>query len=382
MGLKWEGSLKDLEDWGKEKTDMVVETGKDVVNNTVEDIRKIFGGASECLAEIDSIRVHVMHRIGEYATRILQELLRPLFDIVQRGLAGVVQRDPRPSLWWLTNPYESIWAGDPPNIRQITSPSSIPQGHTLLLIHGMNFKADPRIAYDEFVKPFEKQFQYFVQGSRTNVNLLFLSWDTWLLDEDKNKILAAIGFADAGIGMILWGVLWRELERRAEEVTRYLEPYIKILWRYDRNYSNFVISHSLGSYLWSYQISTTVWNNEEGFSGKWWSFQPAVLFNAYDDGEVFHKVPEWYKFTSDTGHNLYLWHSTTDIVLSTAYLFAKQGLAMGQVGANYAEGHTFWQRDVSAWAGPAHGETEIIPRSGGYFRRIGTLIRQHKPVWP
>ena len=72
-----------------------------------------------------------------------------------------------------------------------------------------------------------------------------------------------------------------------------------------------------------------------------------------------------------------IWYSHFDLVLSTAYLYAKQAPAMGQFGSGNKKSPR--QIDVSETAGTSHSESTyqgVFQTVGGYFEKIGPRIKQ------
>ena len=45
------------------------DTAQDVARNTIDDVRRVFGNAEDCLASLDSARITLTHRTFEYANR-------------------------------------------------------------------------------------------------------------------------------------------------------------------------------------------------------------------------------------------------------------------------------------------------------------------------
>lgn len=416
-GVKAMGPTIDLEPI--ETVGLKVGTGiatyaKEFMNNTQEDIEYIVdkvtdcveevgGAAEECVEDLHAISSRVRQRSEQYTTDMIQlvvglipyDLITQVYELVK----GRIARPSRAQMWRLNNPHAALWGGGAPPTELSARTYQRPEGKIpLIFVHGVNYalgdeQSHWKEACNVFVKGFEEQARIFRDADHQDkAELLFVSWDTEFNQRDVEVIIDGLSHVLQGDiinvaqGLIIWGVLWRELERRAGEVAEFIHPFFKKMLNsqvVSESTKPFVVTHSLGSFVWSKMINDMVKDgsltrepsNINFSAGEWWTMQSAVLNTAYQPEGEFPYVANVYY--SDAFFYLLVWYSSMDAVLCGPYTWAKQGLAMGAVGAGTVIDSSY-QLDVSLISGPAHGETAIAGHLR-YFSLVGTTIANQLP---
>lgn len=287
------------------------------------------------------------------------------------------RRSPTAGLFELNNPHASIWRGDKPNIAPITSFGEINLAQRpMLFVHGMNF-GSPHEVFTDYLLPFERQARVFFKRERRDFQMLFVHWDSHMFSP------ATQGFIDRHPG---WGEtavklaslpfvksFMHELESRAEQSANLLQPLMNEWMQASDAPRPWLITHSLGAYLWSQIVSRQV---REALQcrqfGNWWNLQAAVMPNAYSRGGAFEEVEAIYR--GGDRSSMTLWYSQRDFILATFYRLAKRAAAAGQVGMWNAT--RICQRDVTELAWEAHGLQTFRRGPGNFFERVGQLIYQ------
>ncbi|HVI03915.1 MAG TPA: hypothetical protein VM869_34725 [Enhygromyxa sp.] len=407
-----EAGLKFGADLGKAVTgagEALFDTLKDVVDQVIDCAQGLGEAARQCVSGLATVADTAKDRVIEVSNDFMNiatdtipyPLIQEVYEILEAEPGRPIRRAARAKMWRLNNPHDALWRGDKPSVDQVFADSyQRPRGKTpLLFVHGLDYALAGKEweeALEIFVAHFEEQARIFRSGNHSDqLELLFVSWDTELQRQDQDLIIDGLSGVLGGSsiasasGAILWGVLWLELERRARELSAFMEPFVtKMLDPTGRTAETrpFVVTHSLGSYAWSDMINIMA---EEGgpldeasegarFSiGDWWTMQPAVRANAYLRDREFPLVKDVYAQLNSANYSITLWHSLLDYALTGPYLWANQSLAMGAVGAASALPKQC-QLNITDLAGFTHGETPFMGERG-YFRKVGRLIRQQLP---
>ena len=376
----------------------VADKGEQLVKNTIDDAKAIFQDASVCLAKLDDVRIRLANRQLEYSTAIVQVAVDNIYPLIEQAwqqVEGSLKQDPNPLLFMMIDPHEFYHGNGNSPFREINDVQSLDRAlsfasgrskRVLMFVHGMGYTSTGSVFAVEssngLIEHFEGQAGIYANGKRDDICLLFVMYNSDLTQNQKNVIAAAAATILQPLGPVLsdaiaFGIMWRELERRAKLVAQSLRPYFEHIIVNKTDYKLRAVTNSLGSYVWSELmdgmgtdgIFTSKANR--GPAGAWWSMQAAVPANAYTRTGVFPRALEGY--LSDGVFFADIWYSHFDIVLSTAYLYAKQAPAMGQFGAGNIK--SLRQIDVSALAGTSHSES-VFQGVGGYFEKIGPTIRQ------
>ncbi len=294
-----------------------------------------------------------------------------LWQLVQEDRKNLATRQSNASLWKLENPHATCWRQAKPELSIWDGRSGLKR-RPVLFVHGVEY-AGPHEVLRDLVLPFERAAR--LNGQADRFEYLFVSWNSLLFEgplRQKLEQSASARFALFGMGMLLWPAWLADVERRAEEAARTVAPLVEHLLDDHPLQRPVVITHSLGSWLWSKLISDLQQQGRiHAAPGPWWNMQAAVKRSAWCRGGEFEDIPALWSGPGSSP--MTLWYSRFDFILSTLYLIAKPGMAAGQFGATNTRFH---HRDVTKWAGEAHGQNKILSGPGAYFERVQHLIRQ------
>ena len=364
-----------------------------IIRNSVDDIGAIWDSTSACLREIDEIRVRISNRAIEYHTVAIRTLVDAgvlpvqLIDDVWRRVAPDLVRPVNARLFRLLNPRAAVWGSQPPSFVQVTDSASIGlDSRSFFFVHGMDYLADPNDAYQYMYRQFEQEVRLFHEDSNecndTGCNVYLLSYDSKLTDELDTIIRLGfeteLGGPVVGLapGLFL-AVLWRELERRAQVAGDHLHTLLSPLPRGIDN-GLFLFSHSLGGIV-SAHMANRIYSenpNDGGLFRAWYCMAAAIPANGFQRTGEFLYAP----FLTRGEAKTEVYYSFFDDILSTAYVLANSHLAMGNVGSGVRRPDTsIRNRDTTALSREVH---MIGGPAGGYFSRVGELIRRDFGIHP
>lgn len=292
--------------------------------------------------------------------------------------------DPSPEFYCFTNPCQYFRQLEPPQLKRVTHPSAFqPRKTPLIFVHGMEYRGPIEIIRD-IIEPFERKARLFSGSKTAPFEIYFVSWNSALIDQRLSPeaffLLKKIGLpAFLAVGAKKIPHFMRSLEQRAKDVSRFLAPYFVELIATQKALRPIVLTHSLGSLVWSEMIHQLHFSGEIGEQlGGWLNLQPAIDYRSYCTGARYESIPRLY---GTHGSRMEVWYSRLDIVLASIYLCAKSSFAMGQLGSPSKK--SVRQRDVTWHAKEAHGIFEITPRpSGGFFNRVGHLMKDQLRPFP
>jgi len=283
--------------------------------------------------------------------------------------------DPRPRLYKLANPHACLWQGQKAKISR-AAPVKHSARKTLLFVHGMEYR-QPTDVLRDLIRPFEQQARFTATDLRQDYDFYFVSWNSSLLTHaapiEIKDLYRKLGKYGLPLFMLFSFRYWRrildELEHRSRIVADYLTPlYCDMLENDDKP---LVVSHSLGSHIWSQVTQRHL--AENGFDSpvaNWQNFQPAVPHNAYSEPGEFSLVGKRYELDDV---NLKIWYSRMDMVLSSIYLLTKSCYAMGQIGSSATP--QLPQIDMTWLTKEAHGVTKIGLDKRDFWARVGHQLR-------
>jgi len=300
-------------------------------------------------------------------------------SVIRTEIAALRLRAAAPSLWKLTNTHDTAWRGAAPELLRIERPADIdPERRPMLFVHGVEYREESEVVRD-LILPFEQSAG--LNSVKDRYDYYFLSWNSLLFTDELRQRLKSsltLRLEVFGRGVFAWRDFLADIERRGREAAEYLAPFFSELLAASPLVRPVVLTHSIGSYVWSHMIAQMARDGRlpERGPGNWWNMQAAVPRSAYCPGGEFADVPRVYNGQPDA--TMMLWYSRMDFILSTLYLLAKPGLAMGQFGS---PNRHIVQRDITRWAGEAHGQNRIVDGSGHYFTRVRQLVRSESSAF-
>ena len=382
-------SVKKIEDFGEKVTKTTLKASKkladDLVSATSSILEESFKGLQTCVnAAIEAnakISATIVNKAIEYSNEIISAANGFIYEIVVsilNDLGRKIEREPKPELWLLRNPKNSISGAENPDFKRIDNITNLSIEPNHILVHGIGYD-NLQDAFNLYVSEVANAFELFESGSETEHDQLYLvTWKSDVLKENADLItssLIAHGFDVTNqTTQLMLAICIAEAERRAELVANAIAPFIKELI-IEKQVSSYAWTHSMGSYVWGktlslIQNSVNAIKTGKGF-GLWYSFQAAVPSNALMPGGIFSSAG---KFLYENQEVRYLanFHSETDVVL-IAYTWAKNIAAMGSIGAIHKD-FRYKDIDVSLTTLEAHGSTAIIPNANGYFQRLDKIV--------
>ncbi len=282
-------------------------------------------------------------------------------------------------LYELRNPHASIWRAARPEICRIDQHAGLNLArYPMLFVHGMNFRS-PAEVFTDYLLPFERQARVFFKRERQDFQILFIHWDSHIFGAGTQKLVDRIGVGWGETLVKLASVPFVnsficQLEKRARESATLVRPLLHEWLTTADAPRPWLITHSLGAYLWSHIVSTLVHDGSVSCArfGNWWNLQAAVMPHAYIKGGEFAEVEAIYRGGDDS--RMTLWYSRRDFILATFYRLAKRAAAAGQIGMWGAT--RICHRDVTETAWEAHGLQMLRRPAGNFFERVGQLIYQ------
>jgi hypothetical protein len=372
------------------------------VTDIRDDLTNIFGTVTQCAQKLGQATAVV----GQHAADILTATIRATVDIllipatliddVWNAVAPQLRQNASPMLFRLTNPGPAAWQGATPVIEDVqASFHRDPARRPLLFIHGMGYPANPAVAIADMYLPFEQQAKMFNRPAggpidATTLDIFLLSWNSDLTTDKADIIkgaLESLGYAGGSLAatpLIFAAIMWRELERRADECASYLLPLFRTLTNGQRGTGNpndnwpGVFTHSLGSYVFAAMAEKL------GPAGDfaplaqfWWSMAGAIPQNAFSKTGVFQHAPHACVPLNGTLAGTHVFYSWQDAVLLTAYSLANGHPAMGTTGANSSALPNVKNWHTQEYTGASHVITDGGPfaQFGGYFRKMAPLIK-------
>jgi hypothetical protein len=253
------GTLGNIESAVKAAGRAVGEQTQQFIDETSRSITAILQGVEQCKKKIGEIIRVVANRAVEEQiamARLMMKLkLMPveLIDKVWDQVSPDLKSDPDPKLYVLQNPHEAVHNNARPVFKTERTTPVAPN----VFIHGMGYDGSPEAAFYGFYKDFESQAEMFPRagpGRFGGIHLLCYKSDLTLEKKTliQRGIEGIIGEVVSADSFLILSVYWRELERRAREVSRrFLMPIVR-QWRGTSELTRFVVvSHSLGCYLFA-----------------------------------------------------------------------------------------------------------------------------------
>lgn len=338
--LKFGGTLGKISNDIKEGFQEVGEKAQATFENTVDDIKATLDNFGDCAKAIDQIRLRVMHRQIEYHTELTRILIkshiisREIFEEVWKIVDRDIRRDPDPSIYRLTFPYNDA---EKINIDSFVFPSD---RKPCMLVHGKGYQPTKGSALSFFSQIDE--VLSFAQGDPTR-DIYLVSYDTDMTDKDERVIKRALehlfGMDPSGDGTpVLLAIFWRELERRAKKTAEdYILPFLRKMHKFirdseqeDHKNIGFVLTHSLGCFTFAYAAQNLM-GKIDGTNyyvfDNWLCMAPAIPASGFTGTGDFNMAP-----LIGMSNSTSVWYSRMDWVLNVAYSLATGHLAMGVSG--------------------------------------------------
>lgn len=268
-----------------------------------------------------------------------------------------------------------------PQIRfceEIKSPDDFAPGiNPIIFVHGVDYACE-REAAEDFLIPLAEAVK--LPDSRKSSEYYLLSWNSLLFRKETRDSLGmctrrrVIFFVGA---FRLWGLFWRDAERRANDAACFLSGYVEKCVAAGSIPT--AVTHSAGGLVWAKtvqnllnQCTNSLQNPDDAGIpriGRWWNLQPALPAKAFCPGGEFVQVAELY-----SGHRPVhlMCYSRVDFILGALYRFARKVPAMGQFGSSSCK---VKQRDLTWMAFEAHGRNVLAGRMGHFFFRARNALR-------
>ncbi|MGM0924692.1 MAG: hypothetical protein ACQEWW_26490 [Bacillota bacterium] len=384
----------------------VVDTGKQLIENTLNDINEILGGIENCIRtcgrELDDIRLRLIHRGIQYISTTLRTICvngliaGDVIEEVYNKISGEIRHFPEPKILHLQNPRSSVW---PDENGQVAKPIFVEidprefvyneDTEAWVFIHGNLYKGIKKDGSDfssekqddvfDFFTFFEKEAQVFHPESKCDtetINIYLISYDSEMRDEDERTIKNALKSYILGgenFHLLMAAVFWREMELRAEETAVHIRPFLEKL---ETNRGR-AITHSLGCYVLAYasqmmndNTSPQAETNIVSFKS-WWCMSAALPSSAFSNTGSFKYAPliagSW-----RTGliEGTSVWYSLGDNVLILLYPLATCTTALGFTGLGVNDSEWAEDYDITSITGVYHG------LKGEYIKALGPKIRE------
>ncbi len=379
--------LDSLETWGHARSQAVQKTLIELRDNTLSDLDLAFGNLEECRKKLDEIRYRIASRHIEYAGRLSQEVLADVLEKVQILKQYVEERPANPRIWLIGNPGFVWGRGVSAEVTELVEIEQTPTAElAIIAVHGMNYDATFAEAFDSYFVPLEQAFRLFEHTDRPNgmtTSVVLISYDSNWFDEWER--IYSVANVTSSLHHILAAAMWDECERRAKETSSFSLQFIKRIFE---NHKLVVsMTHSLGSFLYGDVVQQLVrdeFHRREDFHpGFWISLEAAFPDTAFLDNRIFQSTKKFFhsEFHQQSLGTIWLFHSYLDIILSTAYFYARREIASGLAGSREAA-ESWWGKDVitrydtTEITTTKHNVSNTIPGSGGYFQALREYLER------
>jgi hypothetical protein len=243
----------------------------------------------------------------------------------------------------------------------------------LIFIHGVEYDSHSEVVRD-LVKPFLDHSLLARTGLLERYEICFVSWHSSLLNQFNHPRLHEMATSlPAGCGVLLaanhWSKFFTNAERRAEQVSKFLDPFVFRFLESGRPLPQ-IVTHSLGAYVWADFVQRQSKAGElPPRLGRWLNLQPAIPTHSFCPGGRFDYVAEAYNNRNACQE---VWFSRLDMVLGSIYWVATRQRAMGLVGAKQRFGipHV----DMTWVSREAHGGLNLRPDRGCFLKRAGEML--------
>ncbi|MDN9012711.1 hypothetical protein [Brevibacillus laterosporus] len=382
----------------------VVETGKQIIKNTEEDLDYIFENVKECVqrcgVSIDNIRLRLTHRFIQYSSLVLGALcsngLIPA-DIIKENyekISDQLRRNPNAKILHLKNPKESVWPNEQgetadPVFDDIEPDSFVFEENreAWVFIHGMSYKALKKDGSDfsssrqidafDYFANFEKEARVFnpdpnapLPPDTSKIDIYLITYDSEMSDEEEEKIkvlLQSVVIGGGNYNLLIAAVFWKEMKRRAEKTAAYIKPFLEKL---DRNTGR-AITHSLGCYVLAYVAEQIIsQNNDLQAFNSWWCMSPAIPSDSFSNTGSLQHAPLIAGSFDGLLYGTSVWYSLGDLVLMLLYPLAACTTALGLTGLGVNDNHWAEDYNITNITDVHHGP------DGEYIQRLGSRIRE------
>ncbi|WP_416042490.1 hypothetical protein [Bacillus subtilis] len=384
-------SLKAIQKKAENTVNDLQKTGRAVINNTIDDIQLVLGGISECLKEVDKIRIRAIHRAIEYHTLYQRSMIEAgilrvdLIDKVWEKVFGKIEGNANPKIYQLRNPKQAVWSNSKPIMIPINLDShTFPQRRApYLFVHGAGKRGNEEEAFD-FYEQFELNAKMFNNSNHdySSSDIYIVSYDSLITNNTKliikdafESVLGTLSDSDAPL--LFTAVVWREWEKRAEETAeKVILPFMRKMSESGIEAPRLgagAITHSLGCYALSHAAQLFVSEIPEPslrpFSF-WFCMAAALPSNAFTSTGQFPLAPliAGRPYQDNLFYGTSVWFSNLDATLGVLYsILANRYFSMGQTGSLVSK-EDLVNLDVTRCSGLEH-DYPI------YFKLVKNVIR-------
>lgn len=386
----------------------IVDIGKKIIDNTLNDIDYIFNNIEDCVkgcgVSIDKIRLRLIHRAIQYISLIMGALCKngllpvDIIGTVYNKIKGDLENiNLDPKILHLKNPKEAIWGinghREEPNFDEINPEKFIadPTKEAWIFIHGMLYKAlkkdgsdfssDNQIDAFDYFSNFEKEAKIFQRDPNapnppdiSKINIYLVSYDSEMRDEDEQIIkeaLKAYVLAGENFYLLIAAVFWREMKRRAEATAEYIKPFLVAL----EGNNGRAITHSLGCHVLAHASEKinkgrNLETSHRSFQS-WWCMSAAMPSDAFSKTGGFKHAPLIAGGYDGPRYGTTVWFSLGDLVLILLYPLAACTTALGFTGMGVNDSDYARDHDITSMTDVNHGPDEK------YIKRLGSKIREY-----
>jgi len=405
FGWKPKISVKDV----SQGINDVVDTGKQIIDNTLSDVDYIFHNIEDCVegcgVSIDNIRLRLTHRAIQYISLITGALCKN--GLIPGDIIGTVYNTIKddlektnvepPKILHLKNPKEAIWGINgnvaEPDFNEIDPKIFVadPQREAWVFIHGMLYKALKKDGSDfsshnqidafDYFANFETEAKVFQPNPNapfppdtSKIDIYLVSYDSEMKEDDKRIIKRALRTYVLGGGnfhLLIAAVFWREMKRRAEETAEHIKPFLIAL---EGNHGR-AITHSLGCYVLAHASENinkgcNLETSHRSFLS-WWCMSAALPSDAFSNTGDFTYAPLIAGGYDGPRYGTSVWYSLCDLVLILLYPLATCTTALGFTGMGVNDNHYAGDLDITSSTDIYHGPDGI------YIDRLGSKIREY-----